>query len=68
MPLFQAMLVAIECAGFGGPWTFKHTGGVSKLGRKLINGMIANGFEREFAEKTFGQCDFYLPISIEAIS
>lgn len=35
--------------------TFKHTGGVSKFGEKLINGMVANGYEREFAERTFRQ-------------
>jgi error-prone DNA polymerase len=68
VPLFQeqAMRVAIECAGFTAGEadqlrramaTFKHTGGVSKFGEKLINGMIANGYERDFAEKTFSQLE-----------
>ena len=37
--------------------TFKHTGGVSRFGEKLIAGMIANGYEQEFAEKTFKQLE-----------
>jgi error-prone DNA polymerase len=62
VPLFQeqAMRVAIECAGFTpgeadqlrrAMATFKHTGGVSKFGAKLIAGMVANGYTQEFAEK-----------------
>ena len=68
VPLFQeqAMRVAIECAGFTASEadqlrramaTFKHTGGVSKFGDKLISGMIANGYTQEFAEQTFKQLD-----------
>ena len=68
VPLFQeqAMRVAIECAGFTpgeadqlrrAMATFKHTGGVSKFGDKLIAGMIANGYEQEFAERTFKQLE-----------
>jgi error-prone DNA polymerase len=68
VPLFQeqAMRVAIECAGFTpgeadqlrrAMATFKHTGGVSKFGAKLISGMVANGYERDFAEKTFRQLE-----------
>ena len=68
VPLFQeqAMRVAIECAGFTpgeadqlrrAMATFKHTGGVSKFGQKLVNGMVANGYEREFAERTFRQLE-----------
>ena len=68
VPLFQeqAMRVAIECAGFThgqadqlrrAMATFKHTGGVSKFGEMLISGMIAKGYEREFAEKTFRQLE-----------
>ncbi|MEY9625049.1 error-prone DNA polymerase [Sinorhizobium fredii] len=68
VPLFQeqAMRVAIECAGFTAGEadqlrramaTFKHTGGVSKFGQKLISGMVANGYEQEFAEKTFKQLE-----------
>ncbi|WP_455189991.1 helix-hairpin-helix domain-containing protein [Foliimonas ilicis] len=68
VPLFQeqAMRVAIECAGFTAGEadqlrramaTFKHTGGVSKFGHKLIQGMVDNGYEREFAERTFRQLE-----------
>jgi len=68
VPLFQeqAMRVAIECAGFTAGEadqlrramaTFKHTGGVSKFGQKLIQGMVDNGYERDFAERTFRQLE-----------
>ena len=68
VPLFQeqAMRVAIECAGFSAGEadqlrramaTFKHTGGVSKFGEKLISGMVGNGYERDFAERTFRQLE-----------
>ena len=68
VPLFQeqAMRVAIECAGFTAGEadqlrramaTFKHTGGVSKFGQKLIQGMVDNGYERDFAERTFKQLE-----------
>jgi error-prone DNA polymerase len=68
VPLFQeqAMRVAIECAGFTpgeadqlrrAMATFKHTGGVSKFGEKLIAGTMANGYEKDFAEKTFRQLE-----------
>jgi error-prone DNA polymerase len=68
VPLFQeqAMRVAIECAGFTpgeadqlrrAMATFKHTGGVSKFGEKLIEGMVANGYDREFALRTFRQLE-----------
>src|ERR1700726_2717124 len=68
VPLFQeqAMQVAIVCAGFTpgeadqlrkSMATFKHTGGVSKFRDKLINGMIAKGYEKDFAEKTFSQLE-----------
>ncbi len=68
VPLFQeqAMRVAIACAGFTpseadqlrrSMATFKHTGGVSKFRDKLISGMIANGYEREYAEQTFRQLE-----------
>ncbi|MGI8568852.1 MAG: error-prone DNA polymerase [Methylocella sp.] len=68
VPLFQeqAMRVAIECAGFTpseadqlrrSMATFKHTGGVSKFRDKLVDGMVANGYEPEFAEKTFKQLE-----------
>jgi len=68
VPLFQeqAMRVAIECAGFTpgeadqlrrAMATFKHTGGVSKFGEKLIAGMMTNGYERDFAMRTFRQLE-----------
>jgi error-prone DNA polymerase len=68
VPLFQeqAMRVAIECAGFTpgeadqlrrAMATFKFTGGVSAFGEKLINGMMARGYDREFAERTFSQLE-----------
>ncbi|WJS86348.1 error-prone DNA polymerase [Paracoccus sp. TOH] len=68
VPLFQeqAMRVAIECAGFTpgeadllrkSMATFKHTGGVSKFRDKLITGMVAKGYEQDFAERTFRQLE-----------
>jgi error-prone DNA polymerase len=68
VPLFQesAMKVAIVCAGFTAGEadqlrrsmaTFKFTGGVSKFKEKLINGMVANGYTAEFADKTFSQLE-----------
>ncbi|MBY3060364.1 error-prone DNA polymerase [Rhizobium leguminosarum] len=68
VPLFQeqAMRVAIECAGFTpgeadmlrkSMATFKFTGGVSHFRDKLINGMVANGYEAEFAAQTFKQLE-----------
>ncbi|MBX9462827.1 MAG: error-prone DNA polymerase [Aquamicrobium sp.] len=68
VPLFQeqAMRVAIECAGFTAGEadqlrramaTFKHTGGVSRFGEKLVSGMVENGYDRDFAERTFKQLE-----------
>ncbi len=68
VPLFQeqAMRVAIECAGFTpgeadqlrrAMATFKFTGGVSHFRDKLVAGMVANGYEQEFAERTFRQLE-----------
>ncbi|PZQ19285.1 MAG: error-prone DNA polymerase [Ancylobacter novellus] len=68
VPLFQeqAMRVAIECAGFTpgeadmlrkSMATFKFTGGVSKFKEKLVSGMVVNGYEAEFAERTFKQLE-----------
>ena len=68
VPLFQeqAMRVAIECAGFTATEadqlrrsmaTFKFTGGVSHFRDKLVNGMVANGYEEDFAERTFSQLE-----------
>ncbi len=68
VPLFQeqAMRVAIECAGFTASEadqlrrsmaTFKFTGGVSHFRDKLVNGMMANGYDQTFAENTFKQLE-----------
>jgi error-prone DNA polymerase len=68
VPIFQeqAMRVAIECAGFTpgeadqlrrAMATFKFTGGVSKFKDKLVEGMVARGYDRGFAEKTFSQLE-----------
>jgi error-prone DNA polymerase len=37
--------------------TFKLTGGVSKFQEKMITGMVANGYTRAFAERTFRQIE-----------
>ena len=66
VPLFQeqAMAVAIHCAGFTpaeadqlrrSMATFKVTGGVAHFRDKLVEGMIANGYEPGFAAQTFRQ-------------
>jgi error-prone DNA polymerase len=68
VPLFQeqAMKVAIVGAGFTAAEadalrrsmaTFKFTGGVSRFQDKLVEGMVANGYERDFAERTFKQIE-----------
>ncbi|GGE82887.1 hypothetical protein GCM10011404_14470 [Sphingomonas prati] len=68
VPLFQeqAMKVAIVGAGFSpteadglrrGMATFKSTGGVGRYQDKMIEGMVANGYERDFAERTFRQIE-----------
>ncbi|WP_295044480.1 error-prone DNA polymerase, partial [uncultured Paracoccus sp.] len=68
VPLFQeqAMRVAIECAGFTpgeadmlrkSMATFKFTGGVSAFKDKLVSGMVARGYDPNFAERTFRQLE-----------
>jgi error-prone DNA polymerase len=68
VPLFQeqAMQVAIVCAGFTANEadalrrsmaTFKHTGGVHRFREKMIAGMAARGYTKEFAEKTFSRIE-----------
>jgi error-prone DNA polymerase len=68
VPLFQeqAMKVAIEGAGFTpaeadalrrSMATFKSTGGVTHFRDKMIEGMVANGYKRDFAERTFKQIE-----------
>ncbi|HEV2865511.1 MAG TPA: OB-fold nucleic acid binding domain-containing protein, partial [Allosphingosinicella sp.] len=68
VPLFQeqAMKVAIVGAGFTpaeadalrrSMATFKHTGGVGAFRDKLVEGMVARGYTRDFAERTFKQIE-----------
>ncbi|QIK79918.1 DNA polymerase III subunit alpha [Sphingomonas piscis] len=68
VPLFQeqAMKVAIVGAGFTpaeadalrrSMATFKFTGGVSHFQDKLIEGMVARGYSRDFATRTFKQIE-----------
>jgi error-prone DNA polymerase len=68
VPLFQeqAMSISIHCAGFTpgeadqlrrAMATFKYTGGVSHFREKLITGMVANGYDPEFAAQTFKQLE-----------
>lgn len=68
VPLFQeqAMKVAIVCAGFTpaeadalrrSMATFKFTGGVAHFRDKLVAGMVARGYDAEFAERTFRQIE-----------
>jgi|CXWL01.1.fsa_nt_gi error-prone DNA polymerase len=68
VPLFQeqAMQIAIVAAGFSPPEadklrramaTFKRVGTIGLLKAKFIDGMIANGYERAFAEASFAQIE-----------
>ena len=68
VPLFQeqAMKIAIVAAGFTpaeadelrrSMATFKLKGLVSKFGQKLVDGMTARGYTREFAERVFRQLE-----------
>ena len=68
VPLFQeqAMQIAIVGAGFTGSEadqlrramaTFKKHGDVAKFHDKMITGMIARGYEPEFAERCFRQIE-----------
>ncbi|HYD36705.1 MAG TPA: error-prone DNA polymerase [Allosphingosinicella sp.] len=68
VPLFQeqAMNVAIVGAGFTpaeadslrrSMATFKSTGGVGRFEAKMIEGMVARGYARDFAERTFRQIE-----------
>ena len=68
VPLFQeqAMRLAIECAGFTpseadqlrrAMATFKNTGTIDRFRDKLITGMVARGYEAEFAERIFSQLE-----------
>jgi error-prone DNA polymerase len=66
VPLFQeqAMRIAIVAAGFTpdesdrlrrAMATFRHVGTIHTFENKLIEGMVANGYEREFAQRCFEQ-------------
>jgi len=68
VPLFQeqAMQIAIDCAGFlpakadklrRAMATFRRSGTIHKLRDDFINGMLANDYEREFAERCFKQIE-----------
>jgi len=66
VPLFQeqAMRIAIVAAGFKpaeadklrrAMATFRRVGTIGTFQRKMIDGMVAKGYEREFAERCFEQ-------------
>ncbi len=68
VPLFQeqAMQIAIVAAGFTGDEadalrramaTFKVNGNIPKFRTKMIEGMVANGYARDFAERCFSQIE-----------
>ena len=68
VPLFQeqAMKIAIVAAGFTpseadslrrAMATFRHVGTIGKFRDKLIEGMVRNGYERDFAERCFRQIE-----------
>ncbi|MQB19395.1 DNA polymerase III subunit alpha [Agrobacterium tumefaciens] len=66
VPLFQehAMRIAIDCAGFTpseadklrrAMATFKNVGTIANFEKRLIGGLIENGFSEEFAKRLFAQ-------------
>ena len=68
VPLFQeqAMRIAIVAAGFTpseadrlrrSMAAFRRSGTIQEMGEKLIAGMIAKGYERDFAERCFKQLE-----------
>ncbi|MFZ4120549.1 MAG: error-prone DNA polymerase [Caulobacterales bacterium] len=68
VPLFQeqAMRIAIVAAGFTpaeadklrrAMATFRKVGIIHQFGTKLVEGMVANGYERDFAERCFKQIE-----------
>jgi error-prone DNA polymerase len=68
VPLFQeqAMRIAIVAAGFTpdeadrlrrAMATFRKTGTIPAFRRKLVAGMVANGYEEEFADRCFRQIE-----------
>jgi error-prone DNA polymerase len=68
VPLFQeqAMRIAIVAAGFTpseadrlrrAMATFRKTGIIHEFGLRLVEGMVARGYERDFAERCFKQIE-----------
>ena len=68
VPLFQeqAMRIAMVAAGFTpseadrlrrAMATFRKNGTIHHFGDKMIEGMVANGYERDFAERCFHQIE-----------
>ncbi len=68
VPLFQeqAMKIAIVAAGFTpseadrlrrSMAAFRRSGTIQEMGEKLVAGMIAKGYERDFAERCFKQLE-----------
>ena len=68
VPLFQeqAMKIAIVAAGFTpseadrlrrAMATFRHVGTIGEFRTKLIEGMVRNGYQRDFAERCFRQIE-----------
>ena len=68
VPLFQeqAMKIAIVAAGFSpseadrlrrSMAAFRRSGTIAEMGERLVRGMIANGYERDFAERCFAQLE-----------
>jgi len=68
VPLFQeqAMQIAIVAAGFSPPAadklrramaTFRRVGTIGRLRAQFIDGMVANGYDRGFAEASFRQIE-----------
>ena len=68
VPLFQeqAMQIAIDCADFKpekadklrrAMATFRRAGTIHKLKSEFIEGMVGNGYERQFAERCFKQIE-----------
>ena len=66
VPLFQeqAMRIAIDAAGFEpaeadklrrAMATFKRVGTIGKFQEKMVEGMVAKGYDRDFAERCFEQ-------------
>lgn len=68
VPLFQeqAMRIAIVAAGFTpseadrlrrAMATFRKVGIIHEFGKRLVDGMVANGYEQDFAERCFRQIE-----------